>query len=302
MVFRSRRPVKRTFGLLLAVIVLFGVGVPVALARTSRSSHPAHVARVKHKARGTKASTASLKLVWSSEFNGAAGSAPASVWNVRSGAIGWTNGTLQSYTTSSSNVALDGHGDLALILRKQQTTGTDGITEPYTSGYVETGQITNSAYGSVQARIWLPAGAGLWPAFWMVGDDYAQVGWPQSGEIDVLEANGSRPGVAMGSLHGPEQGASGGYALHVYDNTSGSWFGAWHIWSINWTSTAISFLVDGHIYGTIAKSQLRSGWGWKFDQPFNVILNLAVTNYYGSLPAASNLPAKMLIDWVRIYQ
>ena len=144
------------------------------------------------------------RLVWSDEFNGPAGTPPAqSKWIHQVGAWGYTNNELETYTNSPANAALDGHGHLAIIARRQTATGPDGRRRNYTSARIETHRLLSATHGLIEARMKIPAGAGLWPAFWMLGSDAGRVGWPACGEVDVLEARGQNPSVAYGFLHGP---------------------------------------------------------------------------------------------------
>jgi hypothetical protein len=142
------------------------------------------------------------RLVWSDEFTGSAGTAPnVRKWVHDVGTFGWTDNELQTYTASPANASLDGRGDLATVVRRQTATGPDGLTRNYTSAKLETQGLFSARYGTFVARMQLPAGSGLWPAFWMVGDDFATVGWPASGEIE--RDGGGRPEPVRGLRHRP---------------------------------------------------------------------------------------------------
>ena len=133
-------------------------------------------------------------LIWSDEFNGAAGTSPSgSNWTAEQGGNGWGNNELQSYTNRPQNVSHDGAGNLAITARKETYTGPDGNTRGYTSARIHTKGKFSFTYGRLEARIRIPAGQGLWPAFWGLGDDVWDVGWPNCGEIDVMEALGNNP-------------------------------------------------------------------------------------------------------------
>ena len=157
-------------------------------------------------------------VVWSEEFNRAAGLPvdPAS-WRPEVGGHGWGNHELQYYTDSTENAALDGSGNLAIVVRRpdrQQREGRFGGCE-YTSARLITKDRVAFSYGLVRARIRLPRGRGVWPAFWMLGQNIDEVGWPQCGEIDVMENFGKDPAVVHGTVHGPGYaGAAGITASH----------------------------------------------------------------------------------------
>ncbi len=161
-------------------------------------------------------SPANWKLIWGDEFNSKSGTAPnVNVWGQEvgdgtvNGIPGWGNSELEYYTGSTNNVATDGLGNLQIITKK-----ADGSLMcyygpcEYTSARLLTKNRFEVAYGRVEARIKVPQGSGLWPAFWMLGTDIDQVNWPQTGEIDIMENVGRLPNQVFGTLHGP--GYSGG--------------------------------------------------------------------------------------------
>lgn len=240
---------------------------------------------------------------WSDEFNGPAGSAPdPAKWNIEVGGDGWGNEELEYYTSRAANVALDGRGHLAITARREGYTGADGRTREYTSARLQTKGLFSTTYGRIEARIKLPAGAGLWPAFWALGSDIESVGWPASGEIDVMESLGSDPFTLFGSLHGPEEGQSRGYSFTAPERSVGSLAKHFHTYGVLWTSSSITFTFDGAFYSTIARTQL-SPQEWVFDKPFFLLLNLAVGGSWPGAPNASTrFPATVLVDWVRVYE
>lgn len=244
------------------------------------------------------------RLVWSDEFTGSAGTAPnVHKWVHDVGAFGWTDNELQTYTASPANASLDGRGDLAIIVRRQTATGPDRLTRNYTSAKLETQGLFSARYGTFVARMQLPAGAGLWPAFWMVGDNYATVGWPASGEIDAMEAVGQNPFAVSGTIHGPSLSSPTGYALGHTFRSATALTGGFHVYGVTWNPTSISWTVDGRVYGTTTTAGLLAGWGWPFTQPFHLILNLALGGTWTGPPnAATPFPSSLLVDWVRVYQ
>jgi len=243
------------------------------------------------------------KLVWADEFNGPRGSRPDSAkWRFETGGNGWGNNELQYYTTSPSNASLDGAGHLAITARRQVYTGSDGVTRDYTSALLETSGLFQTTYGWIQARIELPAGTGLWPAFWAIGSDFDQVGWPASGEIDLMENIGSDPFKVYGVLHGPAPGKPNGYNLVAATRSATSLAAGFHVFGIDWSPGKIVFTLDGVPYATRTPASLPPGGKWVFDKPFYFILNLAVGgNFPGPPDATTRFPATMLVDWVRVY-
>ncbi len=246
-------------------------------------------------------SVPAAKLVWSDEFSGLAGTSPdATKWEIDTGGTGFGNNELECYTAQPGNVSLDGLGDLALTAQRQTCTMA-GNTRSYTSGKVETVASVSAAYGSIQARIALPAGRGLWPAFWALGADIGQVGWPACGEMDVMENLGQDPGHVCATIHGPLAGSTAAYGLSTVARLSGK-TGAFHVYGVNWKPGFVQMTLDGVPYATYTPSSLGRGQQWVFDHPFSLILDLAVGgNWPGAPTAATRFPATMLIDWVRAY-
>ena len=251
------------------------------------------------------ASKVPSNLIWSEEFNGPAGSSPnPNNWNFDTGGKGWGNEELESYTSRPQNAELDGKGDLDITARAESYTGSDGIPRQYTSARLQTLHKFQFQYGLVEARIQVPAGRGMWPAFWLLGDEgYAsQHAWPDCGEIDAMEVLGSEPNVVHGTLHAdwpwaPKDGV-GGRAESSKPLSAG-----FHVYGVEWAPQRISFLLDGAIYQTITPADLPSGAPWPFDHPFFLLLNLAVGGDWPGPPNASTqFPAHMLVDWVRVWQ
>jgi beta-glucanase (GH16 family) len=242
-------------------------------------------------------------LIWSQDFNGPAGSSPDSrEWNFDTGGDGWGNEELESYTARPANAELDGQGHLAITARAEKYTGADGMTRDYTSARLQTLHKFEFEYGLVEARIKVPAGQGLLPQFWMVGNnDYRPGGWPGSGEIDTMEILGSQPHVVKGTIHGP-------WSWAPHDGVTGSLrsrtslASGFHVYSVEWEPERISFLLDGTVYKTITRAELPSGSAWPFQHPYVLLLDLAVGGEWpGSPNASTHFPAQMLVDWVRVW-
>lgn len=250
------------------------------------------------------------KLLFSDEFAGSAGALPAgSAWDPQEGA-GWGTGQLQSYTARTQNVKLDGNGNLAIVARKETYTGADRQTVGYTSARLQTKGRFSFTYGRVEARIKVPSGAGLWPAFWTLGDDIYAKGWPESGEIDVMETIGSLPNELNGTVHAPLGAWSGSPDIdgtewtrgEIYNNPS-SLSDAFHVYAAEWKPTSIDFSIDGKVYFSINRSDMPGGGRWTFDHANHLLLNLAVGGEWPGAPnSATPFPSTMLVDWVHVYE
>jgi len=242
-------------------------------------------------------------LTWFDEFDGPANSIPdLSKWTYDIGGGGWGNNELESYTSRIQNAYLDGKGHLIVKAIKETYTGPDGIRRNYTSARLLTKGKFAQTYGRFEARIKLPSGQGIWPAFWMLGNDIDSVGWPNCGEIDIMENIGKEPSINHGSLHGP--GYSGGDSLSGIHTLRGSkrFSDAFHTFAIEWEANAVRFYVDGVLYHTKTPADLPAGKRWVFDHPFFILLNVAVGgNFPGSPGDTINWPQMMVVDYVRAY-
>ncbi len=235
-------------------------------------------------------------LVWSDEFDGAPGALPdGATWHFDVG-TDWGNQQLEYDTARAQNVMLDGTGNLQIVARKEAYLGRQ-----YTSGRITTRGSFAQNEGRIEARIQLPSGQGLWPAFWMLGSDIGTVNWPACGEIDIMEYRGQLPTVVTGSLHGP--GYSGGNALTgSFTAHTGRFDDGFHVYAIEWSAGRITWLVDGQAYQQFTRDDVPPSSRWVFDHPFFVILNVAVGgNYVGSPNASTTFPQTMTVDYVRAY-
>ncbi|MGC9197672.1 MAG: glycoside hydrolase family 16 protein [Acidobacteriaceae bacterium] len=242
-------------------------------------------------------------LIWSDEFNGLNGSPPdPKKWVVVSNDSGYGNNELEYYTNRPANVVQQ-DGSLTITARRERYVGKDGKVRLYTSGRIESHGRFAFKYGRAEARIQIPAGQGIWPAFWMLGNNYTRVGWPKCGEIDIMENVGYEPSKVHGSLHGP--GYSGSHPLTgVYTLPGGERFSAgYHIFAVEWAPRSIRFYVDGSLYETQTPKDLPPGKHWVFNHPFFLILNLAVGgNWPGNPDATTKFPQSMKVDYVRVYR
>jgi beta-glucanase (GH16 family) len=259
---------------------------------------PANAQR--HRVSAPSAKKPGWVLTWSDEFSDPDGSPPDPLkWVVESGG-GWWNNELQYYAGRRENVRQE-RGNLVIEADKEKFKGPDGIEREFTSGRLKTEGRFSQQYGRFEARIRLPWGKGIWPAFWMLGDDISTTGWPACGEIDIMENVGSEPATVHGTLHGP--GYSGAEPLTAtFTLPKGRFSDGFHIFAVEWEPQVVRFFVDETLYATRRAAELPAGKRWVFDHPFFIVLNLAVG---GNLPGKPNdstvFPQRMLVDYVRAY-
>ncbi len=238
------------------------------------------------------------QLVWSDEFDGAAGESPDPAkwtYDIGTGNNGWGNAELQSYTNRPENVAQDGNGNLVIAAKRETFAGS-----AFTSARIKTQGLFEQAYGRFEARIKTPYGPGLWPAFWMLGANIESTPWPQCGEIDIMELRGQEPNLIAGSVHGP--GYSGGNAVtKAFGFASARFDTDFHVFAVEWGGSYIDFFVDQTLYQRITPDDVTGEW--VFNQPFFLLLNVAVGgNYVGFPTSQTPFPQTMTIDYVRVYQ
>jgi beta-glucanase (GH16 family) len=226
-------------------------------------------------------------ITWNDEFNGS--SINPSVWTYDIGNGGWGNNELEYYTSSSQNSYVLG-GALHIVARKQSMGGSS-----YTSARMKSQSLYSRAYGRLEWRAKLPQGAGFWPALWLLGTNITSVGWPNCGEIDVVENSGANPGFVQGSLH-----SSNGDATSIF-NFINDGVTNFHTYVLEWTTNNFNFFVDGSLY----ESQHYSAY--PFNQRFFFIMNLAIGGNYVGNPSQATInsntfPAEMQVDYVRAYE
>ena len=263
----------------------------------------AAVAHGAAKAQSAESPSSGRTLVWSDEFNEQDGSMPdPAKWVVVKNGSGYGNNESEFYTRRPVNVH-EQNGSLVITARREPYAGPDGIARQYTSGRIESRGRFELQYGRIEARIKLPKGQGIWPAFWMLGSDYGRIGWPACGEIDIMENVGFEPSKVHGSLHGPgysgKNPLSGAYTLPNQKRFSDGY----HVFAIEWEPRQIRFYVDDVLYETQTSGNLPAGKRWAFDHPFYIVLNLAVGGYWPGQPdATTRFPMSMLVDYVHVYQ
>lgn len=249
------------------------------------------------------------QLIWNDEFDGPAGTLPdPGKWNQETGGEGWGNAEWQYYTGQPENAALTGDGALAITVRaatpeQAQTLRCWYGPCRYTSARLLTRDRFTFTYGRAEARIKVPYGQGIWPAFWALGANIGSVGWPESGEIDIMENIGREPTTAHGTVHGPGySGASGiSGAVELPDGTA--FADDFHVFAVEWEPGEIRWYLDGNEFFQLTEADLPPGGRWVFDQPFFLLLNVAAGGYWPGYPGETTVfPQTMLIDYVRVYQ
>jgi len=228
------------------------------------------------------------KLTWQDEFN-----QPTSLrkWAFQTGGTGWSLKQLQWY--GASNASVDGQGDLVITASKsgQGRQCWYGACR-YSSVRMNTLSTFTQAYGRFEARIQVPIAAGLWPAFWLEGANISKVGWPRCGEVDIVESNGQDPDVVQGYAHALHNNHNGYFTLPRPLSAG------FHVYGVDWNPQGITWFVDGYRY-----AHMNAYPGWPFSHPFYIILDLAVGGAWPGPPGAStHFPARMLVDWVRVYR
>jgi len=240
--------------------------------------------------------------VWHDEFDGPAGASfDRAKWKPDVGGDGFGNQERELYT-DSANAVLDGQGHLVITARAEAGQGCWYGACLYTSARLTTKTLFAQAYGRFEARIRIPRGQGIWPAFWLLGANDEAVGWPECGEIDIMENIGKEPNRVHGTVHGP--GYSGDKGIGGPSTLDAAAYGDdFHVYAVEWRRDDIRWLVDGREYFRVTPASLPAGAKWVFDHPFFVILNLAVGGGWpGDPDATTKFPQQMIVDYVRVYR
>ncbi|GAA0813447.1 discoidin domain-containing protein [Spirilliplanes yamanashiensis] len=239
------------------------------------------------------------RLIWQDEFNGPAGSKPdGAKWTMDPGLP--QNNEVQYYTDNSANAAMDGNGSLVIEARRESAGGRD-----YTSHRMNTSNKFHVQYGRIEARVKVPKGNGLWPAFWMMGEKFLQGRpWPYNGEIDIMEVLGRNTTEGYSTLHAPAYNGAGGYGQKYTTPGALDLSNDFHVWAVEWDSKGMSFKLDGREVFYADKNTVETTRGpWIFDDKHYIILNLAVGgDFPGPIDATTPFPSRMLVDYVRVYQ
>ena len=234
------------------------------------------------------------ELTFDQTFDGPKGQAPdASVW-ARDVGPARQNNEMQTYTDGNANAFLDGSGHLVIEARKEAKEGRE-----YTSARLNTKGKFTQRYGKMEARMMLPKGQGIWPAFWMLGADIEEVGWPKCGEIDILEYIGREPKTAYGTLHGPGYSGGAGIQGKILSDTLNT---AFHDYAVEWSPEKIVWTFDGKPYFTVDAKDVGNK-AWPFEKPQFLILNLAVGGEWPGYPDATTvLPQRLIVDHVKVWK
>ncbi len=235
-------------------------------------------------------------LVFSDEFD-AEGAPDPSKWGFDIGTgpngDGWGNSELQYYTDRTENIKVE-NGYLLINALEESYEGAN-----YTSSRIVTRGLFEQTYGRFEARIRLPYGKGLWPAFWLLGNNCEEEIWPQCGEIDIMEYLGDEPTKVFGSVHGPNNFGADAITKD-YELNNDRFDTGFHVFGIEWGVDYINYYVDGDLYNQITPDDVSE---WVFDHPFYIILNVAVGgNFPGNPNNETRFPQTMLVDYVRVYQ
>jgi beta-glucanase (GH16 family) len=227
------------------------------------------------------------KLTWSDEFDGT--SLDSTKWGVEMGA-NFGTGQLDFDTDRPENITVAG-GQLTITARSETF-----MDKTFTSARISTQGKFETNHGRIEARMKLPKGNGMWPAFWMLGNDFASVGWPACGEIDIMEGRGAAPATVEGSIHGPNGG-----------NYSKSFTGPapfsddFHVFAVEWEEGTMAWSVDGNQYETRSKDLVPRNQPWVYEHPFFIILDLAVGGNFGGPPDGSTMfPQTLVVDYVHV--
>lgn len=231
-------------------------------------------------------------LVWQDEFEGP--EINTDYWSHETGGGGWGNAEWENYTDLPANSFIE-DGKLVIQALKGLSGG-----RPYSSARLITRDKVEVEYGRVEARIQVPFGQGIWPAFWMLGNNIFQKAWPTAGEIDIMEHIGREPNTVYGTVHGPGYSGSAGISHPI--NLEEPVTNDFHLFAIEWELEEIRWYVDDVLYHTVTPADLPTDGEWVFDHPFYLLLNLAVGGRWPGYPdKTTTFPQRMLVDYVRIY-
>lgn len=287
-------------GLLVLVVSLIGAENSASFAANATAKDSSSTQAVMKATNTVKSASSEWPLLWRDEFSGKKGSAVnADFWNAETGNSngGWGNKEVEYYVPDAAK--LDGSGKLVITAAKAPK-GLDCWMKadcPYTSARLTTLGKVELTTGRVEVRLKLPKGAGLWPAFWMLGADG---NWPDNGEIDVMEWIGSDKNVTGGTLHGPSSKSPSGYSMNGITELPKE--GIFHTYAVEKRKNDIRWFLDGKEYYRVTASDLAKGDRWVFNESFYFVLNLAVGGSWpGNPPDSVKFPQKLVVDYVRVW-
>lgn len=233
------------------------------------------------------------ELIWHDEFGGS--EIDDEYWTHEVGGHGWGNGESQYYTDDPQNAHV---ADGMLVIQAQEENMRGKL---FTSARLSTQGKVEPQYGRIEARMKLPTGQGIWPAFWTLGANIDSVGWPYSGEIDIMENIGSEPSTIHGTVHGPRY--SGGDGVSASKRLPGGerYTDDFHVFAIEWEAEEIRWYLDGEMYSKLTPAAVPGEW--VFDHPFYIIINLAVGGAWPGYPdETTTFPQQLVVDYIRIYE
>ncbi|MDC1068530.1 glycoside hydrolase family 16 protein [Candidatus Kapabacteria bacterium] len=238
------------------------------------------------------------QLVWEDNFDGLNGTSPDPLkwtYDIGTGINGWGNQQLEYNTDRPENVSHDGEGNLVITAIEARFESSD-----YSSARITTRGLFEVMHGRIEARIKLPWGQGIWPALWLLGSNIEEIGWPQCGEIDIMEYRGQNPSTILGSVHGP--GYSAGNSVSDEFSLFNDRFDTdFHVFAIEWDENEIKYFVDGQNYFTVTPEDVMGEW--VFDNNFNIILNLAVGGtFVGPTNEKTVFPQMLYVDYIKVYK
>ena len=238
-------------------------------------------------------------VTFSDDFDGPAGAGvDLGKWHFETG-DNVNNHEREWYTSGTDNAALDGQGNLVITAKRENPGNYQCWYGPceYTSARLSTAGQFTQAYGHFEARMKIPRGQGMWPAFWLLGDNIGDVGWPQCGELDIMENVGNEPNTVHGTIHGPGYSGANGIGA-AYDGPVLA--DDFHTYAVDWSPDSISWSVDGNVYETRTPAD-AGGNQWVFDHPFYIIMNLAVGgDWPGDPDDSTSFPQQLVVDYVHV--
>lgn len=298
---KTRKPHSLLVTTILVAMLVFIVAYPLTSCGSQKNVGNTPTKVTPSPTQSVVPSSANWELVWSDEFNGAAGTPPAPTkWSPDIGGSGWGNQELE-YNTNNQNAFQDGQGNLVLEARKDNPEGYQCWYGPcqYSSARISTKGIFSFTYGLIEARIKVSSGQGFWSSFWLLGANFPQVGWPACGEIDIVENIGRLPNVVISTVHG-----RGNFRIHgTYTLPKGNLSDGFHVFALQWDPSHLYLSMDGITYSTFSKSSFADQKAWVFDHPFNIILSNAVGGQWPGKPNSTTVfPQRMYVSYVRVYK
>jgi beta-glucanase (GH16 family) len=249
---------------------------------------------------GSTNSNTAWNIVWSDEFDGTTIS--SSNWSFETGNGGWGNNELENYTSRPQNAYVT-NGLLHIVARQESFGGSS-----YTSARMISQNHFSKMYGRIEFRAKLPYGVGFWPALWMLGNNFPTVNWPACGEIDIMENKGSNPSQEQGTIHYSSASNQHLSSTGFYNFPAGNGATNFHTYLLSWATNSIQWYVDGQLYETQTSWSSSTGpYPAPFNQPFFLIMNLAVGGQYLGNPSTNSIntnaiwPGDMQVDYVRVY-